>query len=134
MFLLMINLRLFGEINKTRTFRDGVIIIVFSIKRFLNFINGGTKISLIEKADELIYFCYLSIIFNCKIILKTTKIMRKLVIFILLLTISMALYKDYCTTSNCRPAKRTKSCPDYYCYQCDKNEKLNINSLQCDCI
>lgn len=60
--------------------------------------------------------------------------MRKLVIFILLLTISMALYKDYCTTSNCRPAKRTKSCTDYFCYQCDKNEKLNIKTLQCECI
>ena len=46
----------------------------------------------------------------------------------------MALYKDYCTTANCRPAKRTKSCPEYYCYQCDQNEKLNIKTLQCECI
>ena len=123
----------FLRIKWNKVIWDDAIIRVFSLKRFLSFRNEGTKINLIEEADELIYFCHLTIILIVKLYLKAKKIMRKLIIFILLLAITMAMYKDYCTTSNCRPAKRTKSCTEYYCYQCDKNEKLNIRTLQCEC-
>lgn len=55
--------------------------------------------------------------------------MRTTLSLLLLLTVA---FSQNCP--GCKPATQIATCPDYHCYRCDKNEVLNIDTLNCDCL